>query len=261
MQLYVSFLENKDDYIKKIASFKPSDELVLFTSEKDASISLDLFNELQSAKCKVSITQLPEYARAHIQEYIAYLIGQLSAQKELTLLGDMRPCEFLTDFVNNKADTPKRARKANTNKQISVSNDKPEKPALKDEFMNPPATEPAVQEKKTRKPKTKKEDKETPAPASTTKSEPSDDDFDKVFDELTGLVLSLNTDDFEISAPNVYNIINAVHDMDNEKITFQAAIKRNFSSFLSSKVFTAIKPKKREIVALVRKLPNEVIEN
>lgn len=260
MQIYVALLEHKDCYIKKISTLKPSDELILFAGQKDASISLDLFNELQNAKCKVNIMQMPSFVEGHYGEYLAFYLGSLAAKNDVKIL-NLAPYDFIQDFISNTDSTPKKARKATVKESVAQQN--PVKVSVDTEdseksFMNPPEATDAKPEKtaskssRGRKPAVKSE---SPAKKEEKKTA-TEDEFDKVYGELESLVTSLSNDEIDLST-QIYNIVAAVKCMDEEKITLQNALQRSCSSFNAIKVFDAIKGKKKEITALIRKLPKD----
>lgn len=265
MQIYVALLEHKDGYIKKISTLKPSDELILFAGQKDASISLDLFNELQNAKCKVNIInimQMPFFVESHYGEYLAFYLGSLAAKNDVKIL-NLAPYDFIQDFISNTDSTPKKVRKATAKEpaaqqnpvKISVDTEDSEK-----SFMNPPeATDEKIEKTVSKSPRGRKPTVKSESPVKKEeKKTATDDEFEKVYGELESLITSLSNDEIDLST-QIYNIVAAVKCMDEEKVTLQNALQRSCSSFNAIKVFDAIKGRKKEIAALIRKLPKDSI--
>lgn len=242
MKTYLAMI-NEEKLKKVVSTADKSDFVFIFYFSGNDNISLSMFKELSSAKCKV------EFIEVSSDTALAFEIGKLSIKHApFTCISDNAVLAEATKLSGGIKPVVRKAKaKADDVKKTVVEKTEPVKKAVKEK------TAPAVKAVKEKTAPTVKAVKEKAAPAAkvvkeaaeTTKKKVSakakkvEDDFDKKYDELTSILTSCETKQIK-PVEHIATIFKSVKLMDSENIEFNEALSRNTNKTTADKLSKAI---------------------
>ena len=234
---------NEEKLKKVVASADKSDFVFIFYFSGNDNISLSMFKELSSAKCKV------EFVEVASDTQLAFEVGKLSVKhtpftclsdnpvlnETAKLSGGINPvvrkakakADDVTKTVTEKAKPVKQAVKTKAEPVVKTVKEKtaPAVKAIKGK------TAPAAKAVKEVTSNTKKK--------VSAKSKKAEDDFDKKYDELVGILNSCETKQIK-PVEHVSTVFKSVKLMESEKIEFAEALSRNTNKTTADRLNKAI---------------------
>ena len=242
MKTYLAMI-NEEKLKKVVASADKSDFVFIFYFSGNDNISLSMFKELSSAKCKV------EFVEVSSDTQLAFEVGKLSVKhapftclsdnpvlvESSKLSGGIKPvvrkakakAEDVTNAITAKAEPVKKAVKEKTEPVVKTVKEK---------------TAPAIKAAKEKAAPAAKAVKDAAAVAKkkvSSKTKKAEDDFDKKYDELTAILTSCETKQIN-PVDHIATIFKSVKLMDSEKIEFAEALSRNTNKTTADKLNKAI---------------------
>ena len=242
MKTYLAMI-NEEKLKKVVASADKADSVFIFYFSGNDNISLSMFKELSSAKCKV------EFVEVSSDTALAFEIGKLSAKhapftclsdnpvlvETAKLSGGIKPAvrkaktkaEEVSKAVTAKADPVKKAVKEKADPVVKSVKEKAA-PAVK-----------TVKAKAAPAAKAVKEVANTAKKKVSSKAKKAEDDFDKKYDELTAILTSCETKQIK-PVDHIATIFKSVKLMESEKIEFAESLSRNTNKTTADKLNKAI---------------------
>lgn len=220
MKTYLAMI-NEEKLKKIVASADKSDFVYIFYFSGNDNISLSMFKELSSAKCKV------EFVEVSSDTALAFEIGKLSTKHApFTCISD-NPVLVETSKLSGgiKPVVRKAKAKAEDVAKAVTAKAEPVKKVVKEK------TAPAA--------KAVKEAATTAKKKVSSKAKKAEDDFDKKYDELTAILISCETKQIK-PVDHIATIFKSVKLMDSENIEFKEALSRNTNKTTTDKLNKAI---------------------
>ena len=231
MKTYLAMI-NEEKLKKVVASADKSDFVFIFYFSGNDNISLSMFKELSSAKCKV------EFVEVASDTQLAFEVGKLSVKHTpFTCLSDnpvLNETAKLSGGINPVVRKAKA--KADDVTKTVTEKAKPVKQAVKTKAEPVVKT---VKEKTAPAARAVKEVTSNTKKKVSAKSKKAEDDFDKKYDELVGILNSCETKQIK-PVEHVSTVFKSVKLMESEKIEFAEALSRNTNKTTADRLNKAI---------------------
>ena len=231
MKTYLGMI-NEEKLKKVVAAADKADSVFIFYFSGNDNISLSMFKELSSAKCKV------EFVEVSSDTALAFEIGKLSAKHApFTCLSDN---PVLVETAKLSGGIKPAVRKAKTKaEEVSKAVTAKADPVVKSVKEKAAPAVKTVKAKAAPAAKAVKEVANTAKKKVSSKAKKAEDDFDKKYDELTAILTSCETKQIK-PVDHIATIFKSVKLMESEKIEFAESLSRNTNKTTADKLNKAI---------------------
>ncbi len=259
MKTHILLLKERETCAKLIKTLTKTDQVILLYTEGEDLVSVSDFQMYANAKCKIQFMQAPIKTNIDDNVAIAFLLGKLLGQYPGATIISSDP--LIKNLVDGEEIKPKTRQPRTKQSDPAVTEPKNVKiPVSENTVTAPPDKNTAKRHRRTKSQPlavSKTELKTKPAPAEEDfMPKPTNinaDDFDKAYDQLTKYLTSIKTKEVNPAA-NIGSICQAAKIMDEEKKSFEDAIKVCASSSTARKLLAIEEEKRNGFIELARKV-------